>query len=119
MRVRHGQVRTRTGRLAATSALAVVVVLALVPVILLHRLLIDVLASFHWSLSYIAAELGPWLVLAGSIAFLIPVAISSGLHPESQLYPRARRAYFMWGVVLYLLGGLLVVQMYDVWNYAH
>ena len=51
--------------------------------------------------------------------FLIPVAVSSGLHPESRLYPRARRSYFVWGVVLYLLGALLAAQLFEVWGYAH
>ena len=64
-----------------------------------------------------AAELGPWLLLASSIGLLIPVAVSSGLDPESHFYPRARGVYFIWGVVLYMLGGLLVIEMYDVWHY--
>ena len=116
---RSAVARARGSIPATLSALTVVAALAAVPLILWHRVLSDVLASFQWSLSYVAAELGPWLLLAGSITLLVPVAISSGLEPESRFYPRARRAYFMWGVVLYLLGGLLVIQMYDLWTYSH
>jgi hypothetical protein len=97
----------------------VVLVLAAVPLILGHRVLRDVLASFHWSLSYAFTELGPWLLMLTGVGFLVPVAISAGLDPESRLYPRARRVYFIWGVVLYLLGSVLAVELYDVWAYAH
>jgi hypothetical protein len=106
----------RLGRPA--GALTVVLLLGALPFVLWHRVLSDVLASFHWSLSY-GAELGPWLLLLGGILFLIPVAVSSGLHPESRLYPLARRSYFVWGVVLYLLGTLLAAQLFEVWGYSH
>ena len=86
--------------------------LAVIPLALWHRVLHDVLVSFHWSVSYGAAELGPWLLLLAGILFLVPVAVSSGLDPESRLYPRGRRAYLVWGVVLYMLGAILAVQLF-------
>ena len=58
-------------------------------------------------------------VAANGLAFLVPVALSAGRHPESRLYPRARRAYVAWGVVLYLLGTVLAVQVAEVWSYVH
>src|SRR5947209_4238419 len=88
---------------APACALAVLVVLVAAPLIFGHRVLSDVLVSFHWTLSYLAGELGPWLLLVAGVAFLVPVAVSAGLDPESRFYPRARRVYFIWGVVLYLL----------------
>jgi hypothetical protein len=110
----------RLARLApAGAAFASLVALVIVPLALWHRVLGDVLGSFRWSLGYAVADLGPWLLLVAGVAFLVPVAISSGLHPESRLYPRARRAYFIWGVVLYLLGVVLVTELYDLWNYQH
>lgn len=99
------------------GALGILLVLAAIPLALWHGVLHDVLVSFQWNLSYAATELGPWLLLLAGIGFLIPVAASSGLDPESRLYPRARRAYFVWGVVLYLLGALLAAQLFEVWNY--
>ena len=101
------------------GALGMTLLLAAVPLALWHQVLRDVLVSFHWSLSYAAAELGPWLLLLAGVMFLIPVAVSAGLHPESRLYPRARRAYYVWGIVLYLLGALLAAQLFEVWGYAH
>jgi len=111
---------TSSVRLARPAgALSALLLLAAWPLALWHQVLRDVIASFHWSLSYTAAELGPWLLLLAGILFLIPVAVSSGLHPESRLYPRGRRSYFVWGVVLYLLGTLLAAQLFEVWGYAH
>ncbi len=117
---RYARIVVSEGRLTARgAALTTLATLALAPVVLWHRVLGDVLTSFRWSLTYALAELGPWLLLAAGIGFLLPVAISAGLHPESPLYPRARRVYFIWGVVLYLLGAVLVVELYDLWDYAH
>lgn len=93
--------------------------LILFPIALWHRVLGDVLASFHWSLRYVLAELSPWLVLLAAIAFLVPVAVSEGRTPASRLYPRARRAYIAWGTVLYVLGCILAIQLTDIWSYAH
>jgi hypothetical protein len=103
----------------SAAALTTLLVLAAAPLALWHRALHDVLASFHWNVSYAAAELGPWLLLLAGIVFLLPVAVSSGLDPESRLYPRGRRAYFVWGVVLYLMGALLAAQLFELWSYAH
>jgi len=104
---------------AAGLALASLVVLAILPIALWHRLLADVLARPRWSVSYGVAELSPWFLLAVGLVMLVPVAISAGRSPESRLYPRARRAYLGWGVVLYLLGLALAVQVSELWTLSH
>jgi hypothetical protein len=104
--------------LAPAVALAWVLALTILPIALWHRVLGDIVASFNWSFSYIA-ELSPWFLLLAGVAFLVPVAISAGSNPESRLYPRARRAYIGWGSVLYLLGFALMLQMFEVWSFAH
>jgi hypothetical protein len=114
---------TSTRHRGASPLLTVVpyawlVVLTVLPVVLWHRVLGDILASFHWSLTYAAGELGPWLLLLTGVAFLVPVAVSVGLDPESRFYPRARRAYAGWGIVLYLLGLVLLVQVAELWKYT-
>jgi hypothetical protein len=101
------------------GALGALLLLIGLPLALWHQVLHDVLASFRWSVPYAATDLGPWLLLLVGVLFLVPVAISSGLHPESRLYPRGRRSYFVWGVVLYLLGALLAAQLFEVWGYTH
>ena len=101
------------------AALAWVLALTILPIALWHRVLSDVLASFHWSFSYAVGELSPWFLLAAGLAFLVPVALSAGRSPESRLYPRARRAYIGWGMVLYLMGFALVIQLAEVWRLSH
>jgi hypothetical protein len=103
----------------ATIALGWLTAAVAVPLLLWHRVLSGIVGSFHWSLRYVLAELSPWLLLAAGVAFLVPVAVSAGRHPESRLYPRARRVYFAWGTSLYLLGVVLAVQVADIWGYAH
>jgi hypothetical protein len=103
----------------SASALAWLAALVTVPVLVWHRMLGDVLGQFRFSLRYLVAELSPWLLLLAGLAFLVPVALSSGRDPESRLYPRARRVYFAWGITLYLLGTALAIQVADIWSYAH
>jgi hypothetical protein len=105
--------------LATVLALGWISVLAIAPIAIWHRVLGDVLRSFHWSFGYAVGELSPWFLLLGGVAFLLPVAVSAGSTPESLLYPRARRAYIVWGTVLYLLGLALATQVAEVWSYAH
>lgn len=103
----------------AAIAFCWLLVLTVAPLAVWHQVLSDTLVSFRWSFSYMTAELSPWFLFLAAIAFLVPVAVSAGRHPDSRLYPRARRAYFTWGIVLYLLGCILAVQVADVWSYAH
>jgi hypothetical protein len=103
----------------ATIAVGWLMAAVTVPLVLWHRVLSGIVGSFHWSLRYVLAELSPWLLLAAGVAFLLPVAVSAGRHPESRFYPRARRVYFAWGTSLYLLGAVLAVQVADIWGYAH
>jgi hypothetical protein len=105
--------------LVTALALGWLLVLTILPVALWHRVLSDIVASFHWSFRYAVGELSPWFLLLAGVTFLIPVALSAGRSPESRLYPRARRAYIGWGTVLYLLGLALTVQMVEVWTFAH
>ena len=114
--VENGGRRDRVPRAVATWVW--LIVLGVLPFVIWHRVLGDILSSFHWSLGYVAGELGPWFLLLAGIAFLIPVAVSVGLHPEHRFYPRARRAYAGWGIVLYLLAVILLVQVSVIWKYT-
>ncbi len=107
--------RARTTALELVGLLA----MAILPVTLWYRVLLDILASFHLSFAYIVEEFSPWLLLLAGVTFLLPVAASAGLHPENRLYPQARKAYASWGVALYLLGLMLMVQVAQLWHFAH
>ena len=105
--------------MAIVVALAWLLGLVIAPLVIWHRMLGDILGSFHLNLSYLISELSPWFLLLAGICFLVPVAVSTGLNPESRWYPRSRRAYIAWGTVVYLLGLILIVQVNEVWHYAH
>jgi hypothetical protein len=85
--------------------------LAAAPVAIWHGLIAQIAGHFRWQFGYLATVWAPWLILASGVAFLIPVALSSGRPPASRLYPRSRRAYLAWGLVLYLLGLGLAIQL--------
>jgi hypothetical protein len=117
---RHSdELAERQARSARAFHFAGLLVLTVLPIALWHRVLGDVLTSFHWSLSYVIAEVSPWLLLLTGILFLVPVAISAGRSPDSWLYPRGRRAYIAWGTAVYLLGVVLAVELSAVWRYSH
>jgi hypothetical protein len=104
---------------ATAVAFGWLLALALAPLALWHKVLSSILDSFTWSFTYMISELSPWLLLATGVAFLVPVAASTGLSPESRLYPRGRRAYIAWGTSVYLLGLILAVEVATVWRYQH
>lgn len=105
--------------MALAVAFVWLLALLLAPLALWHNVLASILASFHWNLTYVASELSPWLLLAAGVAFLVPVAVSTGRSPESRLYPRARRSFIAWGTSVYLLGVILAVEVAAVWRYQH
>jgi hypothetical protein len=82
----------------------------LAPVALFHRAVEILAAQPRLELTYLTGWL-PWGLLAGGLAFLLPVAWSSGMDPASRWFPRARAAYAGWGITLYLLGLLLAWQV--------
>jgi hypothetical protein len=82
---------------------------------LLFRHVVEVLADAQprLELHYLSGWL-PWCLLIAGLLFLVPVAWSSGMDPDSRWFPRARAAYAGWGVTLYLLGFLLAWQVMSV-----
>jgi hypothetical protein len=81
------------------------------PVVLFHRVVLDIASQFRLDAVYLMAEWAPWALIAAGLAFAVPVVWSAGRDPESRWYPRARNAYAGWASVLYLLGMLLGVQV--------
>ena len=86
------------------------VIAAVLPVVLFHDVVEVLAAAPLRDLQSLSGWL-PWALLACGLAFLLPVAWSSGLDPESRWFPRARAAYAGWGITLYLLGFLLAWQV--------
>ena len=92
-------------------ALAALIAAGAVPAYLYRDLLSDVVGSFTLDVGYIAfGASGFALMMLGLLASL-PVVLSIGRNPDSRLYPRSRAALAGWGVSLYLLGIMLVIQI--------
>jgi hypothetical protein len=89
----------------------VLLVAVVAPLWFWHGMLADLASNPRAGLTQVVGELGPWLLMMAGVLFLIPVALSAGRSPESRLYPRSRHAYLGWGIVLYLLGTLMAVQV--------
>ena len=107
-RARLEERRRRQARLVGLGGF---VAAASLPWLLFSRVIGDVASQFRWDATYLISEWSPWLLIAAGIAFFVPVALSIGRDPESRLYPRARAAYFGWGITLYVLGVALASQV--------
>ena len=87
------------------------------PVALFHRVVAVLAEQPRMELQYVTGWL-PWTLLVAGMLFLLPVAWSAGLDPESRWFPRARAAYAGWGITLYLLGFLLAWQVANIQDAA-
>lgn len=106
--------RRQARALGAAGFLAALVL----PVILFRdvvALLLD--ATPTTELNYLSGLL-PWILLAAGLLFLLPVAWSAGMNPDSRWFPRARAAYAGWGITLYVLGLLLAWQVAQIQSAA-
>jgi hypothetical protein len=104
--------------LTVAPAMTAVAAFAALPLILWHGVFGEIIGSFSINPTYLVVDLGPWLLVGAGVAFMIPVAFSVGLAFDDRFYPRNRRGYFIWGIVLYLLGFVLVAELYNLWKYG-
>jgi hypothetical protein len=107
--------RRRQARALGAGGFALAAVL---PDVLFHRVILDVAREFRLDARYFL-EGAPWLLLVLGLAFLLPVAYSAGLDPDSRYFPRFRRAYAGWGITLYLLGIALATQVAQLYALRH
>ena len=84
---------------------------AALPAILYQDLLDQVFSNFSLDAGYIAFGASGFALMALGLIAAIPVALSIGRNPDSRLYPRSRGALAGWGISLYLLGAVLVIQI--------
>jgi hypothetical protein len=101
-------VSTHGERLLGVTGL---VAAAAIPVILFHDLLGKVASTFEPSLNWLLTGASGFMLMAAGLVAVTPVVISIGLTPDSRLYPRSRSALAGWGVSLYLLGAMLLIQI--------
>ncbi len=101
-------VSTRSERLVGVAGL---VAAAAIPIILFHDLLGKVTSTFEPSLDWLLTGASGFALMAAGVAAAVPVVLSIGRTPDSRLYPRSRGALAGWGVSLYLLGSMLLLQI--------
>ena len=103
------QYRSRRGE--RLLALAGLIAAGVVPAFVYRELLGDVVGSFTLDAGYIAFGASGFALMALGLLASLPVVLSIGRNPDSRLYPRSRGALAGWGVSLYLLGIMLVIQI--------
>lgn len=91
--------------------LAALVAAGVVPAVLYRDLLGKVTGSFTLDAGWIVFGASGFALMALGLIAALPVVLSIGRTPDSRLYPRSRSALAGWGVSLYLMGALLVVQI--------
>ena len=97
-------------RLGAVAALAL---LSAGPLVVFEQTARDAVTSeFRLELNYLVTGWAPWAMIALGLLCFVPVVVSIGRSAFSRwsLSPAVRRAWEIWGVTLYLLGLLLLVQ---------
>ena len=82
-----------------------------IPAMLYKELLGQVVGNFTLSAGYMAFGASGFALMALGLLASLPVVLSIGRNPDSRLYPRSRAALAGWGVSLYLLGMVLVIQI--------
>jgi hypothetical protein len=92
-------------------AFASLIAAGAVPAFLYRDLLGDVVGNFTFDVGYIAFGASGFALMALGLLASLPVVLSIGRNPDSRLYPRSRGALAGWGVSLYLLGIMLVIQI--------
>jgi hypothetical protein len=91
--------------------LAALLAAGALPAWVFRDLLTNLATSFQPDVGWLlTGAIGFALMWAGLLASL-PVVLSIGRTPDHRLYPRSRGALAGWGVSLYLLGAMLVVQI--------
>ena len=82
-----------------------------VPAVLYRDLLTQVWRNFTLDVGYIAFGASGFALMGLGLLASLPVVLSIGRNPDSRLYPRSRGALAGWGMSLYLLGMVLVIQI--------
>jgi hypothetical protein len=91
--------------------LAGLVAAGAVPAWLFRDLLDHLATSFQPDVNWLLTGAIGFALMWGGLLASVPVVLSIGRTPDDRLYPRNRGALAGWGVSLYLLGAMLVVQI--------
>ena len=81
------------------------------PAWIFRDLLAHLATSFEPDVNWLFTGAIGFALMLGGLLASVPVVLSIGRTPDSRLYPRSRGSLAGWGVSLYLLGAMLVVQI--------
>ena len=84
---------------------------AAVPAWIFRELLAHLATSFEPNLNWVLTGAIGFALMLGGLLASIPVVLSIGRTPDHPLYPRSRGSLAGWGISLYLLGAMLVIQI--------
>ena len=87
---------------------------ASLPIVLWHRAIAIVATDFRLEFDYLVTGWLGYVLIAGGLLLVLPVAWSAGRNPASRFYPRTRNACMGWGVSLYLMGFIVAAQVATV-----
>jgi hypothetical protein len=91
--------------------LVALLVAGALPAWVFRDLLSNLATSFEPDVNWLFTGAIGFALMWGGLLASIPVVLSIGRTPDHRLYPRSRGSLAGWGVSLYLLGAMLVVQI--------
>jgi hypothetical protein len=81
------------------------------PLTLWHDLMADIASQARVDLRYLVMECSPWLLMGLGLACFAYVWVLDRRDRDRRFYGEPTRAWFAWGVTLYLLGFGLATQV--------
>jgi hypothetical protein len=81
------------------------------PFALWHEVMADIASEARVDLRYVVMECSPWLLMGFGLACFAYVWVLDRRDRDRRFYGEPTRAWFAWGVTLYLLGFGLATQV--------
>jgi hypothetical protein len=81
------------------------------PFALWHSVMADIASEARVDLRYVVMECSPWLLMGLGLACFAYVMVLDRRDRDRRFYGEPTRAWFAWGITLYLLGFALATQV--------
>jgi hypothetical protein len=102
------QLSRRRARRVGAAGFAVAFAL---PFALWHNVMADIASEARVDLRYVVMECSPWLLMGLGLACFAYVMVLDRRDRDRRFYGEPTRAWFAWGITLYLLGFALATQV--------